>query len=112
MKLNSFFVSNNNILLLIFTSSLVVVLDKVKTTNRVVNYMAASTLAIYILTDNGFVRKPLDTWLLKEILNGIHGYVYILLIAVACLFIDKMREVFFDIVKALLSKIHVNSIFR
>lgn len=112
VKLNSFFISNNNILLLIFTSSLVIVLDKVKFTNCLANYFAASTLAIYLLTDNGFVRKPLDTWLLKEMLNGVQGYVYILIVVVVCLFIDKVRELIFDFVKVLLSKVHVKSIFR
>lgn len=111
MKFNSFFISNNNLLLLFFTASMVVVLDNRKWTNKIVNYLAASTLAIYLLTDNGMVRKPLDTWLLHEMLNGIHGYLYILIVAISCLLLDKVREAIFEIIKKITSKLNVNSIF-
>lgn len=47
---------------------MVVVLDNKKTTDRYINYLATSTLVIYLLTDNSVVRKPLNTWLIKEIL--------------------------------------------
>lgn len=108
VKLNSWFISNNNILLLIFSASLVMALDSVRFTNRFVNYLAASALAIYILTDNGFVRVRLDPWLLREMLSGIAGYGYILLIALCCLLIDRVRALFFDLVKVTISKIQVN----
>ena len=52
--------------------------------------MAASTLAIYLFTDNEVVRKPLDTWLLQELLDGAKGFVYILTVAILCLVIDKV----------------------
>lgn len=89
-KLNKLFISNNNILLVIFTACLVMTLDRMKFVNKFVNYMAASTLAIYLLTDNGVVRKPLDTWLLQELLDGAIGFVYILTVAILCLVIDKV----------------------
>lgn len=66
--LSNYFISYNNIVLLIFTASIVAVLDNKKTTNRYINYLATSTLVIYVLTDNSVVRKPLNTWLIKEIL--------------------------------------------
>lgn len=66
--LSNYFISYNNIVLLIFTASIVAVLDNKKTTNRYINYLATSTLVIYLLTDNSGVRKPLNTWLIKEIL--------------------------------------------
>lgn len=66
--LSNYFISYNNIVLLIFTASIVAVLDNKKTTNRYINYPATSTLVIYLLTDNSVVRKPLNTWLIKEIL--------------------------------------------
>ena len=66
--LSNYFISYNNIVLLIFTASRVAVLDNKKTTNRYINYLATSTLVIYLLTDNSVVRKPLNTWLIKEIL--------------------------------------------
>lgn len=66
--LSNYFISYNNIVLLIFTASIVAVLDNKKTTNRYINYLATSTLVIYLLTDNSVVRKPLNTWLIKEIL--------------------------------------------
>ena len=109
-KLNKLFISNNNILLVIFTACLVMTLDRIKFVNKYVNYMAASTLAIYLLTDNGVVRKPLDTWLLQELLDGAKGFVYILAIAVLCLIIDKVRECLFGFALKLLHKSNVKSI--
>lgn len=72
--------------------------------------MAASTLAIYLLTDNGVVRKPLDTWLLQELLDGSKGFVYILAVAILCLVIDKVRECLFGFTLKLLHKSNVKSI--
>lgn len=72
--------------------------------------MAASTLAIYLLTDNGVVRKPLDTWLLQELLDGAKGFVYILAVAILCLVIDKVRECLFGLTLQLLHKSNVKSI--
>ena len=72
--------------------------------------MAASTLAIYLLTDNGVVRKPLDTWLLQELLDGAKGFVYILAVAILCLVIDKVRECLFGLTQQLLHKSNVKSI--
>lgn len=66
--LSNYFISYNNIVLLIFTASIVAVLDNKKTTNKYINYLATSTLVIYLLTDNSVVRKPLNTCLIKEIL--------------------------------------------
>ena len=110
-KLNQYFISNNNIVLLIFTASIVIVLDSKRTTNKYINYLATSTLAIYLLTDNFVVRKPLDTWLLKEIISGVNGYVCLLIVVVICLLIDKIRGLLFDGVKMIITKINVNSNF-
>lgn len=107
-KLNQYFISNNNIVLLIFTASIVIVLDSKRTTNKYINYLATSTLAIYLLTDNFVVRKPLDTWLLKEIISGVNGYVCLLIVVVICLLIDKIRGLLFDGVKMIITKINVN----
>lgn len=106
-KLNKFFISNNNILLVVFTACLVMTFDRMKFVNKYINYMAASTLAIYLLTDNGVVRKPLDTCLLQEVLGGAIGFVYILAVAILCLVIDKVRECLFGIVS-----LHIIKVFR
>lgn len=81
-----------------------------KFVNKYINYMSASTLAIYLLTDNGVTRKPLDTWLLKELLDGAMGVVYILAVAILCLVIDKVRECLFGLTLQLLHKSNVKSI--
>lgn len=109
-KLNKLFISNNNILLVVFTTCLVITLDRMKFVNKYINYMSASTLAIYLLTDNGVTRKPLDTWLLKELLDGAMGVVYILAVAILCLVIDKVRECLFGLTLQLLHKSNVKSI--
>ena len=94
--------------MVIFTACLVMTLERIKFVNKYVNYMAASTLAIYLLTDNGVVRKPLDTWLLQELLDGAKGY--ILAVAILCLVIDKVRECLFGFTLKLLHKSNVKSI--
>ena len=81
-----------------------------KFVNKYINYMAASTLAIYLLSDNGVVRKPLDKWLLQELLDGAMGFVYILAVAILCLVIDKVRECLFGLTLQLLHKSNVKSI--
>lgn len=109
-KLNKFFISNNNILLVVFTSCLVMTFDRMKFVNKYINYMAASILAIYLITDNVVTRKPLDTWLLQEVLDGAMGFVYILAVAIICLVIDKVRECLFGLALQLVHKLNVKSI--
>lgn len=106
-SLNNFFISNNNILLVVFAASLIITLDKIKFVNKYVNYMAASTLAIYLLTDNEVVRKPLDTWLLKEVLDSSKGFLYIGGISLSCLVVDKLRESLFGILQWPVRKFYV-----
>lgn len=104
-KLNKLFVSNNNILLLIFTSAMVVWLDGKKWRNRYVNYLAASTLAIYLITEHGGVRRPLDEWLLGRIMNEGDGFLFVLVVAFVCLVADKVREAIFSLAAWSISKL-------
>lgn len=91
-KLNKVFISNNNIILVVFTACLVITLDRMKYVNKYINYMASSTIAIYLITDNVVTRKTLDAWLLQEVLGGAMGFVYIFIVAFLCIVIDKLRE--------------------
>lgn len=108
--LNIFFITNNNILILLFVALLVVIVERVKFTNKIINYFAASTLSVYVMTDNFLVQKPLDSWLLHEVLNHWYGYGCILFAVVSCLCIDKMREMLFELFNTLF--INVKSITR
>lgn len=103
--LNTFFISNNNILFLIFSALLVMLLYYSSFVNKFVNYLSASTLAVYLITDNYVTREPLDTWLFEEVLAGFHGYVYIIIIVSICVVVDKLRELLFCVVNKLLSRI-------
>lgn len=95
-----------------FTASLVITLDKMKFVNKYINWMASSALAIYLFTDNGVTRIPLDTWLLKEVLDGVQGYVYIFVVAISCLAIDKLRECLFGLIQRLVQKTNVRAIIK
>lgn len=101
-KINAFFISNNNLLILLFAASLVVIVEGKKWKNKMINYFASSTLAVYIITDNFFVRKSLDVWLLNEIMTHWFGYIYILLIVVGCIVVDKLREFLFYLLNVLI----------
>lgn len=69
--------------------------DRIESHNGFINWLAASTLSIYLLTDNSF-RKVLDPWLLDSIKeNAIAGYGLVIGVCSLCLFIDKIRELLF-----------------
>lgn len=98
IKVVNMFLSNNNILLLLFSASLVMYLDIHPFHNGVINYLASSTLAIYLLTDNVF-RTKFDPWLLGYVMKGFEGFLLIAIIAVGCLLVDKFRDAIFTVVK-------------
>lgn len=102
--LNDYIISNNNILILLFSGSLVMLTDKIAFTNKTINYLATSVLAIYLLTDAGFWRDSLDTYLLDKILQG-HGIPYVIGISLCCILIDKIRDFLFLLFKKLIAKL-------
>lgn len=95
-SLMTLFLSNNNFLLLIFASSTVILLEKHPTHIGIINWLASSTLAIYLITDNE-LRCYLDPWLWDKVIsNPIIGYLFIVLFCVACLLFEKVRELIFS----------------
>ena len=103
VKIHDIFLSNNNILLLLFSASLVMYWDKHPFHNGFINYLASSTLAIYLLTDN-VLRTEFDPWLLGYVMDGVQGFLLIAAIAVGCLLADKIREGLFGVVKRIFTK--------
>lgn len=97
MKFFNLFVQNNNPLLLVIAAWLVYEADTHKFSNKHVNSLLRSTIAIYIITEAGNIRPILTTTLLPEVLNGLSGYVYILLVCIGCLLIDQVRLAVFKI---------------
>lgn len=89
------FVQNNNPLLLLIVGWLVYEADTHRFSNRHLNSLLHSTIAIYIITDAANVHTILTKTLLKEVMNGVVGYVYILLVCLGCLLIDQVRIVLF-----------------
>lgn len=98
LKFFDIFVQNNNPLLLIITGWLVYEADTHRFSNRFLNSLLRSTIAIYIITDAGNVRQILTTTLLPKVMEGFVGYVDILLICLGCLLIDQIRLAIFQIV--------------
>lgn len=82
---------NNNVLLLLLSASLVVWADRHATHNRVVNYLATSVLAIYLITDNKVIYLRLTSWLYPQLLAG-YGFAVALVVCLGCLLVDKVWQ--------------------
>ena len=102
---------NNNILYLLLSASVVYWCDSHVIRVKTINWLTTGILAIYMLTDNGYVRKPLNHWLFIEILN-FRGYLYVFLISVCCLLIDKVRQFIFERVEIMIVKTKVKLLSR
>lgn len=87
--------SNNNPLILIIAATLTVGLDKKAFHSALVNWLASSTLAIYLITDSGGLRNYIMPWLLDNVMaTPLLGYSMMVIVCLACLMIDKVRTVF------------------
>lgn len=93
-RLNHLFISNNNIFLLVIVASMVISLEKKYIYIPIVNYFATSVLAIYLITDSSLLQGRINTLLLPSVLEG-YGILYIILLCIACLLIDKIRDYVF-----------------
>lgn len=102
--INERFVSSNNFLLLTAVGSLMIWLEHKHTYIPLINYLSSSVAAIYLITDFWWTRQILDPWLLQHILHG-WGFVYVLLVCLGCVLIDKVRAAFFHIVVTLWHKV-------
>lgn len=98
--INEKFVSSNNFLLLTAVGSLMIWLEHKHTYIPLINYLSSSVAAIYLITDFWWTRQILDPWLLQQILHG-WGFVYVLLVCLGCVLIDKVRAALFHIVVTL-----------
>lgn len=97
-------ICNNSPLILISSASLVMLFDKIETHSGIVNWLASSTLAIYLLTDNSF-RKVIDTWLLDNIKdNALTGYLIVFALCLVCILFDKVKDFLFIPIKKYILK--------
>lgn len=85
---------NNIVFYLLLSVSLVLFCKTHAIYSKTINWFSTGVLAIYLLTDNSFVRNPLDHYLFKKILS-FDGYIYIILLCILCLLIDKIRHYMF-----------------
>lgn len=93
--LMSLFISNNNFLYVIFAASFTMWLEKHQFNSGIINWLASSTLAIYIITDNE-LREYLDPWLFRNVMdNPLVGYTIVFLLCLGCLLIEKIRVILF-----------------
>lgn len=89
-----FFLQNNNPLLLFVSAWLFLSCENKKTFFSWVNYLAASTLAIYLITDLPIVRENLCPVLLTYLLKG-WGLFAIIGICFSCALLDKIPRLLF-----------------
>ena len=102
------FLNNNNPLLLIFAASTIKTLEQRPFHSAFINWLASSTLAIYLITDSG-LRSTLDPWLLSHVMDKpLVGYGLMAGVCVVCLLIDKLRELLFSP----FNKMVVNTLFK
>lgn len=88
--------SNNSLLVLLFVIYLVKFADMIKTHSNVTNWIATSTLSVYLITDYPSVRNIINPYLYEGMFCGT-SYFVILLIFLLCIFIDKLRIVCFSL---------------
>ena len=90
------FLNNNNPLLLVFSASTVMALHQLPFHSALINWLASSTLAIYLITESSVIRSTLNPWLLSHVMvRPLVGYGLMVAVCVACILIDKVREVLF-----------------
>lgn len=91
IKITDMLICNNSPIVLISAGTMVMLMDKCRLHIGIVNWLASSTLAIYLITESGF-RMRIDNWLFQNILeNPFYGYFLIIVVCIFCLFIDKVR---------------------
>ena len=100
------FLQNNNPLILVSCAWLILLAEKYKTYNRQINWLASSSLAIYLITEYPSIRYDLCPVLLQPTLHG-WGIGLILLICLACILFDKIRDKVFQLVVYSYKKINL-----
>ena len=100
------FLQNNNPLILIGCTWLILLAEKYKTYNRQINWLASSSLAIYLITEYPSIRYDLCPVLLRPTLHG-WGIGLVLLICLACILFDKIRDKVFQLVVYSYKKINL-----
>lgn len=95
-KLFQFWFQNNNILYFLLSASLELILSEKFFCSCLFNRLSGGIIAIYLITDNGRFRMPLNSWLYGEILQY-RGYFYILVVCIGCLLVDQVRKLIFDL---------------
>lgn len=91
VKLTDMIICNNSPIVLISAASMVVLADRYKLYCSYVNWLASSTLAIYLITESAF-RIDIDKWLFNNILEKPYwGFCQVILVCLACLLADKIR---------------------
>lgn len=101
------FLQNNNPMILISCMWLILMAVKHSTYNHITNYLASSSLAIYLITEYPSVRYDLCPALLSPTIHG-WGLFIVLAICLTCILFDKLREKIFEIVICLYKKIQLN----
>lgn len=96
-------ISNNSIIILLFVIFLVRFADSHETHSNFVNWVAASTLSVYLITDYPSIRDIIDPYLFEGMQNG-KSYVLIVLIFLSCILIDKLRMFLFALITGAFAK--------
>lgn len=91
------YLQNNNPLILIGCTWLILLSEKHKTYNRQINWLASNSLAIYLITEYPSIRYELCPVLLQPTLH-VWGIGLVLIVCLACIIFDKIREVVFQLI--------------
>lgn len=95
--------SNNSPLILFFVGCLVVYANSHATHVNFINWLATSTLAVYLITDFPTIRNIINPFLFGNMFNGI-SYILIIGIFLGCICVDKIRELVFSLIFRLFAR--------
>lgn len=91
IKITDMLICNNSPIVLVSAGTMVMLLEKCKLHIGIINWLASSTFAIYLITESRF-RLRIDGWLFQNILESpLYGYFLLVLVCFLCLIIDKIR---------------------
>lgn len=99
----SMIVSNNNIILLVFAMLLVLFAESHRTQVKLINWLASSVLAIYLITDFPTIRPQINAFLFPYMMEWT-GIPIALGICICCILIDKIREGLFYVSSIVIDK--------
>ena len=86
------FLNNNNPLILATVATLVTYADKHSFNSRIINNIAASVIAVYLITEWPSIRTSFNTVALPCVLKG-YGLLIVPIVTILCVMIESLRKI-------------------